>query len=363
MNAPIDQQEWIEQYCLGLLNAEESALVEQKMATDPAFKQAVLEFGALLETLQYQEGRSFVHETLNQLHHQTQSNTLIVFRQLSLHVHRYWKTASVAASVAFIASILTFTVARSIYKHDERTRYLTLRNEINSIKNDQRQIKREVDKVKKNNTTPVSVPNYPSKYSGTAFALNREGIVVTNLHVVDGFSKIFIFTNDNVGHACRLLASDRDHDLAILKIDEPNFSFGTRVPYSLRPTTPAIAQRVFSLGYPKNDIVYNEGYVSSLTGFEGDSLHYQLELPSGPGVSGAPVIDETGNVVAVISGKQSQTNGVTFAVKSKALLQLMKSLPKEQSINDVHNNAINGMARSSQVKKIAPYVCIVKVYN
>jgi S1-C subfamily serine protease len=361
MNAPIDQHELIEQYCLGLLDSEQQALVEQKLLQDPAFKNEVFEFQQLLNTLSYQEGSTFIHESLDRLHNQTRSNTNVLFHQLSLHVNRYWKTASVAASVAFVASILTFTVARSIYKKNERAQYQTLRNEINSIKKDQRQIEKEVDIVKKNHIVPV--PNYPSKYSGTAFALNREGILVTNLHVVEGFSKIFVFTADNEGHACELLASDPENDLAILKINEDNFSFGNRVPYSLRANTPAVAQRVFSLGFPKNDVVYNEGYVSSLTGFEGDSQHYQLELPSGPGVSGAPVIDEQGNVIAVISGKQSQTNGVTFAVKSKSLLQLLKSVPKETPTVDLRNNTLSGLGRSAQVKKIAPYVCVVKVYN
>lgn len=363
MNAPIDQNELIEQYCLGLLDSEQQVIFEHKMAQDPAFKNDVIEFQMLLNTLSHQEGSTFIHESLDRLHQQTRSNTSVLFHQLSLHVNRYWKTASVAASVAFVASILTFTVARSIYKQNERAQYLTLRNEINSIKKDQRQIEKEVDKVKKNHISAIPVPNYPSKYSGTAFALNREGILVTNLHVVEGFSKIFVFTADNEGHACELLASDPENDLAILKINETNFSFGNRVPYSLRANSPAVAQRVFSLGFPKNDVVYNEGYVSSLTGFEGDSQHYQLELPSGPGVSGAPVIDEHGNVIAIISGKQSQTNGVTFAVKSKSLLQLLKSVPKETPAIDLHSNALSGLGRSAQVKKIAPYVCVVKVYN
>ena len=363
MNAPIDHQELIEQYCLGLLDTEQRAYVEVKMAQDEAFRNEVNEYKLVLDTLSFQEGSDFIHESLNRIHHQTRSNTNVLFHQLSLHVNRYWKTASVAASVAFIASILTFTIARSVYKHDERARYQTLRNEINSIKKDQRQIEKEVDIVKKNHVAPVPVPNYPSKYSGTAFALNRDGLLVTNLHVVEGFSKIFVFTADNEGHACEVLASDPANDLAILKINESNFSFGNRVPYSLRANTPNIAQRVFSLGFPKNDVVYNEGYVSSLTGFEGDSQHYQLELPSGPGVSGAPVIDESGNVIAVISGKQSQTNGVTFAVKSKSLINLLKTIPKEVSSVDLHTNALSGLGRSTQVKKIVPYVCVVKVYN
>jgi RPA family protein len=53
----------------------------------------------------------------------------VVFNQLKLHVNKYWRTASVAASVAFVASMLTFVGARSIYKKDTHTQYQTLRNE------------------------------------------------------------------------------------------------------------------------------------------------------------------------------------------------------------------------------------------
>jgi S1-C subfamily serine protease len=110
-------------------------------------------------------------------------------------------------------------------------------------------------------------------------------------------------------------------------------------------------------------VVYNEGYISSINGFEGDSNKFQLELPSSPGVSGAPIIDETGNILGIISGKQSQTEGITYAIKSKALLDLMKTLPKDFSLNALQENLVKGQTRSGQISQIQKFVCMVKVYN
>jgi S1-C subfamily serine protease len=95
----------------------------------------------------------------------------------------------------------------------------------------------------------------------------------------------------------------------------------------------------------------------------GDSSRYQLELPSAPGVSGAPVIDEFGTVIGIVSGKQTESNGITYVIRSKALLNLSKQLPDDFSEKEILNSTIKGQNRSDQVKKIQPFVCMVKVYN
>ena len=352
--------EQIEKYCLDLMDTHEKNYFEQEIENNLSLKKAVQEYKLLLHTFDHQQNAAFIHTALDGIHAHARTHTEMVFNQLKLHINRYWKTASVAASVAFFASILTFMVARSVYKKDTKAQYQTLRNELNNIKKDQKDIKKEVDNVKKEKSI---VPDGIAKYSGTGFAISQKGYLVTNLHVIDGYKKIFIFTQDNVGHPCEIVASDIENDLAILKITEQDFSFPQKVPYSVRKANTNIAQRVYSLGYPKSDIVYNEGYISSTTGFEGDSTRYQLELPSVPGVSGAPIIDETGNIIGVISGKQTQSEGITYAIKSKSLLNLFKQMPKDFSSTEIYTNDLKADNRASQVKKIQPFVCVVKVYN
>lgn len=352
--------ELIEKYCLDLMDSKERHYFELEIERNPALKEAVHEYNLLITSLDHLQSKEFIHSSLDTLHRHSRSQTDIIINQLKLHVNKYWRTASVAASVAFIASTLTFVAARSVYKKDTHATYLSLRKEINNIKKDQTAIKKEVDNVKK---SKVEVPNYPSKYSGTGFALTQSGYLVTNKHVIDGYEKIFAFTNDNIGHQCEVVASDEVNDIVILKINESGFAFESKVPYAVKKSKPNIAQRIYSLGYPKNDIVYNEGYISSTTGFEGDSSRFQLELPSGPGVSGSPILDEFGNIIGIVSGKQSETDGITYAIQSKSLLSLFKSLPKDFTSSEIASSKINGQTRAEQIKKIQPFVCVVKVYN
>lgn len=359
-NESTNHYEQIEKYCLELMDDKEKLYFEIEIEHNPALKQAVTEHKILLSSFDHLQNTQFIHSALDTIHSHSRSHTELLFDQLKLHVNRYWRTASVAASVAFVASFLTFFAARTVYKKETQATYQKLSGNINTIIKAQKDIKNEVALIKKNK---VDIPTGDSKSTGTGFALSQNGYLVTNLHVIDGYKKIFVFTNDNVGHQSEVIATDESNDLAILKITESDFEFKEKIPYSVRKSSPAIAQRVYSLGYPKEDIVYNEGYISSITGFEGDSSHYQLELPSGPGVSGAPIIDEFGNVIGIISGKQSQSEGITYAIKSKSLLNLLKQMPEDFTANGLQNNLIKSETRSSQVKKIQPFVCVVKVYN
>lgn len=355
-----EHYEQIEKYCLNLMDEKEKHYFENEMLNNAALYKAVQEYQILLDTFNHQQNEQFIHQALSEVHSESQSHLKVILNHVKLHVNKYWRTASVAASVAFIASIITFAIARNIYKKDNRAQYQTLRNEINSIKKDQREIKSEVADVKKIKTPQ---PDGAAKFSGTCFAISQHGYVVTNLHVIEGSGKVFLYTPDNIAHETQIISTDTENDLAILKVNEEGFSFPNKIPYSLKKYTPNIAQRVYSLGYPKSDIVYNEGYISSITGFEGDSTRYQLELPSGPGVSGAPIIDEFGNIIGVISGKQSHSEGITYAVKTKSLLNMMKKLPNDFTSNELASNLLSSENRNSQVKKIQPFVYVIKVYN
>jgi serine protease Do len=352
--------EQVEKYCLGLMDEKETHYFEQEMAKNDSLRHLVLEHQTLVATFQHHSSKEFIKYSLDIAHAQHHNHTEMLMKQITWSVQKYWRTASVAACVAIIASACTFLIARSVYKKDTRAQYQLLKGEINTIKKDQRAIKKEVDKVKKN---AVQVPNEPSEFSGTGFALSRDGYLVTNLHLVEGYSKIFTFTEDGIGHQSEVVITDPVNDLAILKIKEDDFLFKTKLPYSIRKANPNLAHRVYSLGYPKSEIVYNEGYISSTTGFEGDTNKFQLELPSSPGASGAPILDETGNVVGIISGKQSQTEGITYAIRSKALLQLVRNLPEDFMASNLQANVFKGQQRSGQINQIQPFICMVKVYN
>src|SRR5690606_38250335 len=130
-------------------------------------------------------------------------------------------------------------------------------------------------------------------------------------------------THDQLHIKTRVVAVDPRHDVAILRVDAPDFSFsGQDIPYTIKELKRPLGTPIFTLGFPQEEIVYHEGYVSSSNGFQGDSMQYRLNLPSASGQSGAPVLDRSGLLIGIITGKESLSEGTTYAVSTQALLDL-----------------------------------------
>jgi S1-C subfamily serine protease len=126
-----------------------------------------------------------------------------------------------------------------------------------------------------------------------------------------------------------------------------------------------LGDEVYTLGYPRNEIVYGKGYISAETGFRGDSDSYQISVPVNPGNSGGPVIDSRGQVLGIITGKQSPSDDIAFAVKSSFLAHMLDSLPagfnKKALLRP--QSTLSGISRMSQIRKLQPFIFLVKVYN
>src|SRR5690242_6309070 len=94
---------------------------------------------------------------------------------------------------------------------------------------------------------------------------------------------------------------------------------------------------------------------------------YQISIPVNPGNSGGPLMDEQGNIIGVIRGKQSSAEATGFAIKSDLIRQTINklendSLKKELTL-ETKKSSLNGLKRSEQVKKIQPFVFNVMVYK
>lgn len=136
-----------------------------------------------------------------------------------------------------------------------------------------------------------------AEWSGTGFAL-KNGYVVTNYHVIDGAKSITVQGVKgifNTSYNATLVGSDKNNDLALLKISDSSFNgFGT-IPYSISPSISEVGEDIFVLGYPLTSTMGDEiklttGVISSKTGFQGDVALYQISAPIQPGNSGGPSI-------------------------------------------------------------------------
>ena len=195
------------------------------------------------------------------------------------------------------------------------------------------------------------------------FLIDGQGLMITNAHVVKNSRNIFVQNAKGDQFRAIVLRLDVERDVAIIKIDDDNFKPVAALPYGIRKTNSDIAEQIFTLGYPRNEIVYGEGYLSARTGFDGDTLSCQISVDANPGNSGGPVFNKNGEVIGILSARETGAQGAVFAVQSKYIYQALEQLKNNQiykSVKISSRYAIDGMDKVQQVKKVQDYIFMVK---
>lgn len=353
-------QNWqlAECYIAGNIPADELTALHNRLHTDPIFAADFEECLSVLQSLsdsgKQQRFRSMLATISKEQKATETSPAKKEIRVIPLRTH-YWRTAGIAAGIALMTTLSTFWMT----KHSQKKttdQYDRLRREMATIKTSQKNI---INKVNQQNAAPA----LPAAYTGTGFAITNDGYVITNYHVTEGADSVYIQDSKGGYYKASVVSFDAKNDVALLKVANENFSFGKGdVPYTLASGKKGLGSRVYTLGFPQDEVVYNEGYISAHNGFLGDSMQYQLELPASFGQSGAPVMDAQGNVIGIVTARQGDA-GATFAVSSKAIYSLLNNLSKEVTLNLPHANKLNKLKREQQVEKLEPYTCSVQVFK
>lgn len=351
--------EKIEKYLRQEMSSIELEAFTALLISDNELQKELADYEEIFEALQLERDSEFVSKQIQIARDQEARTTSHLFSSMKTYAAKYWQTAAVAASVAFLASTMTFFVAKKSFLRANNNRIIQLVNkDLKKIKRTQAALQNDIEEVKTN-----VVPDYPSNYTGTGFALSNDGFAITNLHVIAGGKKVFLFTEDGKAHLCEVVLRDKANDIAVLKVKDSTFAFSANgLPYKLN-TQANLAEQVFTLGYPKDEVVYNEGYVSSINGKDGDSTKYQLELPSSPGVSGSPVMDQSGNIIGIINSKESQSKGITYAIKTEVVKNTIDSLQEIKLTSGNFPKSTTANQRSAQIKNLSEFIFVVKVYN
>ncbi|MEO7961525.1 MAG: trypsin-like peptidase domain-containing protein, partial [Ginsengibacter sp.] len=114
------------------------------------------------------------------------------------------------------------------------------------------------------------------------------------------------------------------------------------------------------LGYPREEVVYGEGYLSAKSGYFGDTSSYQVSISVNPGNSGGPVVNRNGEIIGIISSKETNADGVVFAIKSKNIYTAIKDIISSDTIKLPSVNTLKGLDRVQQIKKLEDFVYMVK---
>jgi len=150
------------------------------------------------------------------------------------------------------------------------------------------------------------------------------GVVVTNLHVVDGATKGVAKLVGKQGkmEVVGILGIDQKHDLALLEVKGESKASLSLAP--LDRDSMKIGDKVYVIGNPQGlEGTFSDGIVSGVRTVGEDYL-LQITAPISPGSSGGPVLDKEGNVVGVAVATYQGGQNLNFAIPVeyiKALVQ------------------------------------------
>jgi S1-C subfamily serine protease len=360
--------EAVERYIGGSMAPDERVYFETLRKTNPEIDQLVVEHTFFLQQLnrfdQTKKFKSILSDTHIELAEKgaIQSGKLQNKGGVVYFFNRYKRTAAIAASIAGITALAMSVLITSVTPARQQNDIALLNGEIKAIKNQNQIQSREINNIKQN----INVPAAPIVYKtgGTSFLIDVKGYLVTNAHVIRNATNIAVQNSKGKDLAVKVIYTDVQRDLAILKIEDTAFKAPLSIPYSIKKTSAEIAEPIYTLGFPRNDIVYGEGYLAALTGFNGDTLTCQIAIAANPGNSGGPILNRNGEVVGILSAKQISAEGVVFATQSRYIYTALAKLQKDTSYHFMKlpsTSSLKRLDRTRQVEKISEFVYMVKV--
>ncbi len=166
---------------------------------------------------------------------------------------------------------------------------------------------------------------------GSGVIVSGEGMVVTNMHVIEGADEIRVVLNDRRKFAAEVVQADERSDLAVLRID-PN---GQSLPVAeLGPSERIeVGDLVLAIGNPFGvGQTVTSGIVSALArsrpGLTDFGVFIQTDAAINPGNSGGALVDMQGRVIGVntaIYSRSGGSMGIGFAIPSSLVRRMVEA--------------------------------------
>ncbi len=179
-------------------------------------------------------------------------------------------------------------------------------------------------------------PTRKQQSSGSGFFISRDGIVVTNNHVVEKADEIKVTLKDGREFKATVLGRDEGTDLAVLKVENPRNEKFTFVDFE-RAAKPRVGDWVITIGNPFGlGGTATAGIISAYGRDLGDSSsnfvdYIQIDAPINRGNSGGPSFDIYGRVVGVntaIFSPSGGSVGIGFAIPADVVDDITAQLMK-----------------------------------
>ncbi|HDV8351155.1 Do family serine endopeptidase (plasmid) [Burkholderia vietnamiensis] len=172
--------------------------------------------------------------------------------------------------------------------------------------------------------------NEPAANLGSGVIVSPEGYILTNQHVVDGADQIEVALADGRTATAKVIGSDPETDLAVLKInmtDLPTITLG-------RSDRSRVGDVVLAIGNPFGvGQTVTMGIISALgrnhLGINTFENFIQTDAPINPGNSGGALVDVNGNLLGINTAIYSRSGGslgIGFAIPVSTARTVLESI-------------------------------------
>ena len=198
----------------------------------------------------------------------------------------------------------------------------------------------------------ISVDAETTGGTGSGIILSANGYIVTNYHVVEGATAIYVQlygSSNNV--KAELVGYSKHDDIAVIKINKTG----------LRPATFVSdcsvckpGQKVYAIGAPKGtDYSYSvtTGIISAVNRnvkiYDGSTLKkkmrmIQTDAAVNPGNSGGALINAFGQVIGIVTLKLDGVDGMGFALPSDGVLPLVNAIIENGNTDGIKSTIVSG---------------------
>jgi S1-C subfamily serine protease len=159
---------------------------------------------------------------------------------------------------------------------------------------------------------------------GSGFAINNEGYIITNHHVVAGKEKVKVRLNNKKEYDAVVVRNNPYFDVALLKVDLA-FTYALALPTARNID---LGGEVFAIGTPASIQLgqsLSKGVVSAMRE-EGDLEFIQTDVSINAGNSGGPIVTKDGKVLGVVNSKLVGfgLEGIAFGIPAEKVNEFLK---------------------------------------
>jgi len=183
---------------------------------------------------------------------------------------------------------------------------------------------------------------------GTGFIVSKDGLVVTNYHVIAEGNSAVVKLPDGAFYAVDgVLAFDKVRDVAIIKAHGQNF----RILALGNSDRVQVGEEVVAIGNPLSlESTVSNGIVSGIRAVKEDSDKYlQITAPISPGSSGGPLFNTAGEVIGITTLHLKGGENLNFAIPINDAKRLLRTNSSRlQNLPDELDTAHTGESPSTE---------------